>query len=107
MGNTESAESAGIFAISGKILRGFRHFPNAKFTAFLPCFRLGGPFSGRYFLAFAAQAGTYSRRLIEGVCPSLPTSTGRPGGFLGNAESAKSAEGAESAGIFAIFWENT
>ena len=51
---------------------------------------------------FAAESGTYTRKLLEGVWPSIPTSTGNPGGFLGNATSAESAE---SAGIFAIFGE--
>ena len=59
-------------------------------------FPLSVAFSGRHFLVFAAQNGNYSRRLLEGVCPSLPTSAGHTGGFLGNAGSA------ESAGIFAI-----
>ena len=46
---------------------------------------------------FAAENGNYSWRPLEAECPSIPTSTGHQGGFLGNTESA------ESAGIFAIF----
>ena len=40
---------------------------------------------------FAAESGKYSCRLLEAERPSIPTSTGRPGGFLVNAESAESA----------------
>ena len=41
-GISGNAESAGIFAISGETLRGFRHFPKADFTCFVIMFPLRG-----------------------------------------------------------------
>ena len=49
----------------------------------------GGPFSGMHYRVFAAENGNYPRRPLEAECPSIPTSTGRPRGFAGNAASAK------------------
>ena len=64
----------------------------------LSCFRLGGgAFSGWHFRVFAAGNGTYPRKLLEGVRPSIPASTGLPGYLTGNAEIT------EISGIFAIF----
>ena len=84
LGNAESAESAGIFAILGGILRELRHFSKANVTSVFTMFPLrGGGFPGRHFRTFPAGIGTYLRRLLEGVCPSIPTSTVNPVDFWG------------------------
>ena len=67
----------------GESLAGRRSFHRANFTGF-SCFRLGagvgggggGAFSGRHFRVFVAESGTYIRQLLEGACPSIPTSKG-------------------------------
>ena len=66
----------------GESLWAFGTFLMPNLQAFLPCFRPEGGLRREAFLCvFAASNGTYLRQLLECVCPSIPTSTGRPGGF--------------------------
>ena len=98
--SAESAESAGIISIFGKILRGARRFHRANFTSFYHVSaKEEGDSPEGISLCFRLQTVLIPGDPLEGVCPSIPTSTGLPEGFLGNAESA------ESAGIFAILGE--
>ena len=81
-GKCGSAESAGICSIYGEILRELRHFPKAKFTSvFIMSPLREGSFPGRNSRAFSAENGTYIWKVLEGACPSIPTSTGRKGDF--------------------------
>ena len=81
----------------GQSLGGFGSFLRSILPVFIMFpLRGRGLLRKEFLCVFAAENGTYFRRSLEGVCPSMPTSTGRPEGFLRNAESA------ESAGIFAI-----
>ena len=95
LGNAESAESAGICTIlGGKSLGGFGTLLMPILQVFTMFPLRGEAFGGLNFRVFAAESGTYLWQHLEGACPCIPTSVGRPGRFPGNAESA---------GICAIF----
>ena len=99
----KSAESAGIFAIFGKSLGGFGSFLTLICPISVPCFRSGwGPFPGRHLVQRAAQNCAFICLLLQCTRHMCNIDWAHTGGF---SEKAKSAESAESAGIFAIFWK--